>query len=71
MILTYIELIKPNRSDVYTHCIWNNRYVKIDGKSVFDNYLFRNGITIISDLYETNGIKEIVYEIDEYCRCRS
>ena len=42
--------------------LWNNKYIKIDEKSLFDKKLYEHGLIYINDLLEDNG-NIISYEV--------
>ena len=41
---------------VEENCIWNNKTLKVGGKSVYNEWLMASGMWIISDLFDKNGI---------------
>ena len=41
--------------EVQREILWNNKYVKIDEKSLFNKKLYENGLIYINDLLEDNG----------------
>jgi len=47
---------EPKHSDeVQREILWNNKYIKIDSKSLFNKKLYENGLIFINDLIEDNG----------------
>ena len=40
---------------VYAQRIWNNRYIKINNKTVFNKELANYGVNYVRDFYDING----------------
>ena len=50
-----IKTEPQNIAEVQREILWNNKYIKIDAKPIFNKKLFENGLIYINDILEDNG----------------
>ena len=39
---------------VASHCLWHNKYIKIDDKAIFNSSLFAKRINFVGQLFQNN-----------------
>ena len=49
-------------SSVAAQCLWHNKYIKIDDKTIFSSSLSAKGITFVGELFQSN--QQIKTEFD-------
>ena len=50
-------------SSVASQCLWHNKYIKIDDKTIFSSSLFAKGINFVGQLFQNNQqIKKSLYK---------
>ncbi len=55
MLIAYFNFINPGERSPFQQCIWNNQYICINQKPVFYQHFLDCGLTVVSDLYYTDG----------------
>lgn len=55
IIISYIELVQPDKLKVGCQCVWYNHHMLINGKPYFYKKFHNIGIKLISDLFNEDG----------------
>jgi len=55
MLISYFNFINPDSVSPLQQCVWNNRHICVNQKPVFYQHFLDCGVTLVSDLFDTNG----------------
>nr|XP_054755365.1 uncharacterized protein LOC129261325 [Lytechinus pictus] len=51
--------------DIFNQSLWNNSYIKIDGKTIFFEQWFEAGILYVKDIIKNNGLFKTFHELQD------